>query len=399
MGCNLDEARQHPQAVMAGSRTSALECPPRLRSGGTLIVVFNIMMYLFCFVRANETAMPSHLPKYAGLAVAPENQPSNSVNKSFGLLDIPEQPIMPVSSCIGAIKCELEYFGDFERAFAHYEKLALSCSDYGWVTVAHLGRGETAEVVLRQTPCGSLVAMKVPTLDPDIPPLKRLDAQRNIAADCAVLKRLVPFLDDPSCDGCFPQYYYYSNTSGICYNEYKKSIPLSAFFRALKPRAGGGGFSNAMLQLSSMKTLFTQGLSALEILKQNHIVHRDLLAKNMLVRLQPRSDPQFRLVIMDFCWATSEYDAGVTRGFTTLPLGHFTRTPDWCVSCCFPTLCVVPPEMCCTVCWAWCRREHGWEDTYASCAKHATNNIVPFVWRTKPRHAGTRHPWNTYGGA
>lgn len=95
--------------------------------------------------------------------------------------------------------------------------------------------------------------------------------------------------------------------------------------------------------VNAMKLLFHQAIDALDVLKGQDMVHRDLQAQNMLVRLTP-DDPSrpFKLVIMDFCWLNW---AGSPHKFSTSgrKLGRFTRTPDW--------------------------PEHGEEDTYAfACA-------------------------------
>lgn len=67
-----------------------------------------------------------------------------------------------------------------------------------------------------------------------------------------------------------------------------------------------------------------QSLDALEVLKSQNMVHRDLQAQNILIR----NEAPTQLVIMDFCWINW---ASVPHKFDTTgrKLGRFTRTPDW----------------------------------------------------------------------
>jgi hypothetical protein len=232
----------------------------------------------------------------------------------YGMVRIPAND-SNAHGCSTSYICKLEYQGMFEEAFAEYERILMKCGDQTWTTFASLGRGETAAVVLRKTPCGSFVAMKVPAV---------LTAAKHNAADCAILRRLAPFLHAPTCQGCFPRYFYYSNITGVCYNEYVPSIPMSRFMKVyrdvdLDPEEN----------LRVVKEAFRQSLHAVAILRENGITHKDLLFKNMLVRLRPGETPWFRIAIMDFCWSESKHDPEAYKTFTQLPLGHFTRPGDW----------------------------------------------------------------------
>jgi serine/threonine protein kinase len=234
----------------------------------------------------------------------------------YGLVRIPAND-SNAHGCSTSHICKLEYEGKFEEAFAEYERIMMKCGDGPWTTFAALGRGETAAVVLRKSPCGSFVAMKMPAI---------LSAAKHNAADCAILRRLSPSLHNPTCQGCFPRHFYYSNITGVCYNEYIPSIPMSRFMKAyrdvdLSPDSDEN--------LAVVKEAFRQSLHAVAILRDNGIIHKDLLFKNMLVRLRPGENPWFRVVIMDFCWSESKHDPEAYKTFTLLPLGHFTRPGDW----------------------------------------------------------------------
>lgn len=239
----------------------------------------------------------------------------------FGLVTIPVEPLDSAGSCDYSHICLLEYEGKYEEAFAAYERLMMVCGDGKWHTFAHLGRGETASVMLRKTPCGSFVAMKIPNTEGLIPTVART-VIKHIGADCDALRRLAPYLNQPECNGCFPRYYHYSNITGVCYNEYVESIPMGKFISAFDADTPRG--------LDVVKTAMLQSLDALAILKANDIVHRDLLFKNMLARLLPGRTPSFQVVIMDFCWATR----AVKQKLTQTPIGHYTRAHDWCVCVC-----------------------------------------------------------------
>jgi hypothetical protein len=262
-----------------------------------------------------DSATRLHQPVHEGAAKLPDDYYTveDDGTKAYGLLRIPAHKPVSATGCMWRDVCSLEFSGQYEAAFSSYEALMQNCSDSDWLNVASLGRGETASVILRRTPCGTLVAAKIP--------VNRLGAAHN-AADCAIMRRLKPALADPHCQGCFPRYYYYSNLTGICYNQYVPSIPMGRFIHSFDVAAPG--------TLDIVKSAFRQAIDAVAILKANGIVHRDLLFKNMLVKVHPEETPPFRVTIIDFCWAGSLHDPEAFS-FTNNALGHFTRPGDWYV--------------------------------------------------------------------
>jgi hypothetical protein len=281
--------------------------------------MLNAVLVLLCLVTGGLSVMEEttrfHQPVHEGAGRLPDeyNAVDGDGMKLYGLIRIPAVKPQNVGHCSWKEVCNLEYSGQFEAAFAKYEELMQKCSDRSWLTLASLGRGETAAVILRRTPCGTLVAAKIP-----VSPL----AAGHNAADCAVLKRLGPFLAAPECQGCFPRYFYYSNVTGICYNQYVPSIPMHRFLRS---------FNVSLPEtIDYVKVAFHQAIDAVAILQANGVTHRDLMFKNMLARPSPGENPPFRLTIMDFCWADSKYDPE-TYSSTSNFLGHFTRPGDWYV--------------------------------------------------------------------
>lgn len=182
--------------------------------------------------------------------------------------------------------------------------------------------------------------------------------------DCWILKQLADVNSKAPCYGCYPKYalrrlvfnvvvgkgggmnslthtapsslsvaryYYHSEKSGICYNEFIESTPLTKFMKAQNLTEPEG--------VANMKELFHQALDALDVLLAQGMVHRDLQAQNMLVRNVPkphndRSNAPFQLVVMDFCWLNSIAELGgpkLPHKFSTdgRKLGRFTRAADW----------------------------------------------------------------------
>lgn len=257
-------------------------------------------------------------------AVSTSAHADESGRKHFGLLEIPRLgPVLSpalVKPCDMSHICHLEYVGRFEEAYAAYESMLPTCGDHGWATLASLGKGKTASVLLKRTPCGTLVAAKVPSTI-------ELSEFPNIRTECVVLKRLAPFISQ--CNGCFPRYYYHSSLTGICYSEFLQgAVTLDRLILTL-PRDSSGD------TLEVVKSVMSQTLNALTILKNNQITHRDLLYKNIMVVPTPRSDNAsghwFRIVVIDFCWSYSKSDPEAHRN-TTRPINHFGRPPDWSVA-------------------------------------------------------------------
>jgi hypothetical protein len=198
----------------------------------------------------------------------------------------------------------------------------------------------SGRVRLRSTPCGTKLASKeAPVTGNSIGSHKLLNA--HVRVDCAALQHLAALVDAPTCNGCFPRFIHFSNTTATCYNEFVDSVPLTKYLKSLDLETAAG--------IDAVKTLFVQAVNALELLNGAGMIHRDLQAQNMLVRKPlPRIQPdgvvvnQTQLVIMDFCWVDWA-NTPVKFGIGGRHLGRFTRTPDYAT--------------------------HGFEDTYAfACA-------------------------------
>lgn len=95
------------------------------------------------------------------------------------------------------------------------------CGSEDWEVVKVLGSGMSGQVRLQKTPCGLLHAVKEPPKGGNsIGSEKMLRQHIHV-----VLKHLASVVDGPKCDGCFPRYYYHSESSGSCYNEFVVRIP------------------------------------------------------------------------------------------------------------------------------------------------------------------------------
>jgi hypothetical protein len=70
----------------------------------------------------------------------------------------------------------------------------------------------------------------------------------HIEVDCVVIKYLSAFRS--KCNNCFPAYYYFSPTTGACYNEFIDSVPLTKYVQRLNTSTEEG--------VESMKSLFLQ---------------------------------------------------------------------------------------------------------------------------------------------
>jgi hypothetical protein len=100
-----------------------------------------------------------------------------------------------------------------------------------------------------------------------------------------------------SLSGLWIRYLYHSEKTATCYNEFVDSQPLEKFLK------GVGGLRGGEPDIPSLKLLFLQAINALEILREEGMVHRDMQPQNMLVRRLPTTSTQpFQLVVMDFCW-------------------------------------------------------------------------------------------------
>jgi hypothetical protein len=71
------------------------------------------------------------------------------------------------------------------------------CSLYALLSQV-LGQGRSGSALLQSTPCGTWHATKAPLFGSK-------ESANHTLIDCEVLQRLLPSVDDPRCNGCFPR--------------------------------------------------------------------------------------------------------------------------------------------------------------------------------------------------
>jgi hypothetical protein len=181
--------------------------------------------------------------------------------------------------------CTDEANGNYSASFAAHESRLQRCGWHGFVRKRVLGPGDVAPVFAMTSPCGMEFAGKTP---------RRLTALHHVARDCIILRKLEHHLTTPECNHCFPQYYYLSNVTGVCYAELLHAMPVETFFRQLNA-------SQPELLLPAAKMALHQGMNSLRILQSEGIRHQDLTFRNTMIRIE-RHDPAhpFRVVIYDF---------------------------------------------------------------------------------------------------
>lgn len=107
--------------------------------------------------------------------------------------------------------CRAEAEERYEDAFQIYESKYEECGSHGWNITGGAG-GSTSFVIFKTTPCGLHVALK-----------KSSDPK-----ECNILKLMTSRKSEAVCPGCFPEYYYFSNSTNACYSELIHPIaPLS----------------------------------------------------------------------------------------------------------------------------------------------------------------------------
>lgn len=184
--------------------------------------------------------------------------------------------------------CLLEGQDRFAESFPALEHRMKTCGTTGWRKFGSLGSGHAASVALRTTPCGMHVAMKA---------TRRLGGSAHISFDCNILKQVSAENNHPACNGCFPQYFYLSGFSNVCYTEFVPGVDLHTFLAHMFANGTETG-------LHWTKRMFVQGLGALSVLQRLGVRHQDLTFRNLLVRVPHFQDDNnhdnFRLVLLDF---------------------------------------------------------------------------------------------------
>lgn len=155
--------------------------------------------------------------------------------------------------------CAAEKEGRFTDAFIFYESVYSECGDLGWGDVG-AGRGAHSVAFLRTTPCGMPVAVK----------------RMRFSTECDVLQLVTTPEAVAACPGCFPRCYYYSRATLADYVELlpgrNETIPLTSFFE-WRPHP----------HIHAIKSIFTQAVSALLLLRSNGWEHNDVSRSNMIV--------------------------------------------------------------------------------------------------------------------
>jgi serine/threonine protein kinase len=174
--------------------------------------------------------------------------------------------------------CALEAQRRYSEAFERYEERYEACGDWGW-TLEGDSHGLDAAVAFKTTPCGTKVVVKASRSERTI---------EHIQKECLTLQRL----DDGSCEGCFPKYYFYSNRSRACYSELLKhsNITFGLIVRAAR-------FGN---HLPIVKKLIHQGIVAIQALRAHHIEHRDLSFRNLILARDTTASDHMRVKVIDF---------------------------------------------------------------------------------------------------
>jgi hypothetical protein len=179
--------------------------------------------------------------------------------------------------------CQRETEAHYDAVFPVYEQRYQVCGMAGWKKLGVLGAGHVSEVELRKTPCGMEVAMKASPLD---------DHQQDYAYDCSILKMLMAYQNDPRCNGCFPKFIYYSNSSTVCYAERVISVPIRVFLDHINANSTAG--------FQHVRKAFVEGLGALSVLQEAGVKHRDLTFRNILIRLPSKTSREYKVVFVDF---------------------------------------------------------------------------------------------------
>jgi hypothetical protein len=218
----------------------------------------------------------------------PISEVAERYTHNFGLLPLPEinyNKLPPECDAPTNESCTAEAAGDYETAFSMYESRLTTCGWKGFERKRMTGEGSVAPVFLLTSPCGLKLTGKFG---------RKEVAVKHIYRNCDFLRQLRPHLHDPGCNGCFPEYFYYSNITGVCYAEMVHALPMDSFLAFVNR-------SQPESLLSTVKLAMHQGMNAIRILQSLHMRHQDLTFRNVMTRIKPKNDPApFRVVLYDF---------------------------------------------------------------------------------------------------
>jgi hypothetical protein len=206
----------------------------------------------------------------------------------FGVLQLPEIDYdnLPARCSFPDPKgCQAEAIRDYATAFFIHEQRLTTCGWHGFGRNKILGEGKVAPVYVLTSPCGLQFTGKFGRSEHSV---------NHVARNCDFLRLLAPHVRDPGCTGCFPEYYHFSNYTGVCYAELVHAMPMPAFLDHINRT-----HPEAVLQTA--KLALRQGMNALRIMQSQGMRHQDLTFRNVMVRVRPQNDPApFRVVIFDF---------------------------------------------------------------------------------------------------
>jgi serine/threonine protein kinase len=199
----------------------------------------------------------------------------------IGVMDLPTilEPVKLPPHCKSFDHiCALEAQRRYSEAFERYEERYEACGDWGW-TLEGDSHGNDAAVAFKTTPCGTRVAIKGSRYNRTI---------AHIQKECLTLQRL----DDGSCEGCFPKYYFYSNRSRACYSEVLVGLTnLGSILRSSRLRGN----------TSHVIDLILQGINIIRVLRAHNVEHRDFTFRNMLTGSWKVDDTvRYQLKVLDF---------------------------------------------------------------------------------------------------
>lgn len=207
---------------------------------------------------------------------------------NFGLLPLPDinyNKLPPECDAPTVESCNAEATGEYEKAFGIYESRLTTCGWKGFERKRMTGEGSVAPVFLITSPCGLRLTGKFG---------RKQVAVKHVYRNCDFLRQLKPHLRDPGCNGCFPEYFYYSNVTGVCYAEMVHALPMDSFLSFVNR-------SQPQLMLSTVKLAMHQGMNAIRIMQSLNMRHQDLTFRNVMARVKPKNDSApFRVVVYDF---------------------------------------------------------------------------------------------------
>ena len=210
---------------------------------------------------------------YASGRIVP---PFNS--SQIGVIDLPRinATAMPAFCRNFQDICKLEAKGDFHGAFTAYESRYSQCSDHGW-SMTGRNQGYDAAVAFKTTPCGTRAVIKGS---------RRAKTMDNIEKDCDRLRYLGESSAATECPGCFPRFFFFSNVTRACHSEFIQSVSIG----------------RTITSVSSVKSLFLQGVHIIRTLRAHNLEHGDITFRNLLVKktIDVDDTAKYKLVMFDF---------------------------------------------------------------------------------------------------